>query len=143
VRVFAGNLPYKRAGLRRYVSRSGSSIGSCRRLLPDARHPGTIVNPSEMATLDGRDFQAPCEDSCLVLRQHLPIDQIVNHEGAFDGTDITVKRKSDCPAGASASSIATSFNPAEFAEKPEERRNIPASSFYDQHAKLFAVRCAV
>ena len=35
VRVFAGNLPYKRAGLRRYVSRSGSSIGSCRRLLPD------------------------------------------------------------------------------------------------------------
>ena len=35
VRVFAGNLPYKRAGLRRYVSRSGSSIGSCCRLLPD------------------------------------------------------------------------------------------------------------
>ncbi len=35
VRVFAGNLPYKRAGLGPYVSRSGSSIGSCRRLLPD------------------------------------------------------------------------------------------------------------
>ena len=35
VRVFAGNLPYKRAGLRHYVSRSGSPVGSCRRLLPD------------------------------------------------------------------------------------------------------------
>jgi hypothetical protein len=35
MRVFAGNLPYKRAGLRRYVSKSGSSIRSCRRALPD------------------------------------------------------------------------------------------------------------
>jgi len=44
VRVFAGNLPYKRAGLRRYVSRSGSSIGSCRRLLPDDGQTGRNPN---------------------------------------------------------------------------------------------------
>jgi hypothetical protein len=37
VRVFAGNLPYKRAGLRHYVSRSGSSIGSCHRFPNDGQ----------------------------------------------------------------------------------------------------------
>jgi hypothetical protein len=60
----------------------------------------------------------------IVLAIDAEIAQLQKVKALLTGTDITVKRKPGRPAGASALANATSFNPVEFAEKPEKRRTM-------------------
>jgi hypothetical protein len=58
----------------------------------------------------------------IVLAIDAEIAQLQKVKALLTGTDVAMKRKPGRPAGASAP--ATSFNPVEFAEKPEKRRTM-------------------
>jgi hypothetical protein len=74
----------------------------------------------------------------IVLAIDAEIAQLQKAKALLTGTDITAKRKPGRPAGASAPSKATSFNPVEIADKPEKRRTMSAAG----RAKIAAAQKA-
>jgi hypothetical protein len=76
--------------------------------------------------------------SDIVLAIDAEIVLLQTVKALLTGAELVTKRKPGRPAGASAPNKATSFNPVEFAKKPEKRRTLSAEG----RAKIAAAQKA-